>query len=82
VDFTTPSHSTFAGPTSIAGVAPFAAPCPDIEGCIPQPATTTSLDALGDRLMYRLAYRNFGDHESIVATHTVVAGTATGVRWY
>ena len=41
------------------------------------------LDALGDRLMYRLAYRNFGDHESIVANHTVVAGSgATGVRWY
>jgi hypothetical protein len=33
--------------------------------------------------MYRLAYRNFGDHESIVANHTVVAHTgATGVRWY
>jgi hypothetical protein len=33
--------------------------------------------------MYRLAYRNFGDHESIVASHTVVAGGgATGVRWY
>ena len=32
--------------------------------------------------MYRLAYRNFGDHESIVANHTVSAGTNTGVRWY
>jgi hypothetical protein len=82
VDFTTPNHSTFVGPTSIAGVAPFTAPCPDIEDCIPQPATDTKLDGLGDRLMYRLAYRKFGDHESIVATHTVVAGAATGVRWY
>ena len=33
--------------------------------------------------MYRLAYRNFGDHESLVANHTVLtAGGNTGVRWY
>ena len=24
------------------------------------------LDGIGDRLMFRLAYRNFGDHESLV----------------
>ena len=33
--------------------------------------------------MYRLAYRNFGDHESLVVNHTV--GTEAGsaaVRWY
>jgi hypothetical protein len=41
------------------------------------------LDALGDRLMYRLAYRNFGDHEALVANHSVVAGGGNlGVRWY
>jgi hypothetical protein len=83
VDFATPRNSTLVGPISIPGTAPFVAPCPDTQDCIPQPATTESLDALGDRLMYRLAYRNFGDHESIVASHTVVAGGgATGVRWY
>ena len=27
--------------------------------CIPQPMTSRQLDSLGDRLMYRLAYRNF-----------------------
>ena len=32
--------------------------------------------------MFRLAYRNFGDHESLVANHSVNAGTRTGVRWY
>jgi hypothetical protein len=83
VDFANPKNSTLTGPTSVAGAAAFTAPCPDTQDCIPQPATTASLDALGDRLMYRLAYRNFGDHESLVANHTVVAGTgATGVRWY
>src|SRR5207302_580188 len=40
------------------------------------------LDSLGDRLMYRLAYRNFGDHESLVTNHSVTAGSSTGVRWY
>src|ERR1051325_5166981 len=33
--------------------------------------------------MYRLAYRNFGDHESLVTNHTVdVDGTEhAGIRW-
>ena len=84
VDWATPANSTFAGPISIPGTAPFTPPCfPDIGDCIPQPGTTQKLDALGDRLMYRLAYRNFGDHESIVATHTVLTGAGnTAVRWY
>jgi hypothetical protein len=50
--------------------------------CVPQKNTSQKLDSLGDRLMYRLAYRNFGDHESLVVTHSVKAGSATGVRWY
>jgi Cep192 domain 4/HYDIN/CFA65/VesB-like, Ig-like domain len=33
--------------------------------------------------MYRLAYRNFGTHESIVVNHSVDAGGGkTAVRWY
>jgi hypothetical protein len=45
------------------------------------------LDALGDRMMFRLAYRNFGTHESLVAVHSIDLGTnnrnaSTGVRWY
>jgi hypothetical protein len=32
--------------------------------------------------MYRLAYRNFGDHEALVANHTVAGGPLAGVRWY
>jgi hypothetical protein len=83
VDFTTPANSTFTGPFSVFGVAPFTPPCPTTQDCIPQPGTTQLLDALGDRLMYRLAYHNYGDHESIVANHTVLtAGGNTGVRWY
>lgn len=32
--------------------------------------------------MHRLAYRNFGDHEALVATHSVASGNTDGVRWY
>jgi hypothetical protein len=32
--------------------------------------------------MYRLAYRNFGDHESLVVNHSITAGSSVGVRWY
>ena len=32
--------------------------------------------------MYRLAYRNFGDHQALVANHSVTAGSSVGVRWY
>ncbi len=40
------------------------------------------LDSLGDRLMYRLAYRNFGDHEALVVNHSVATDNGVGLRWY
>jgi hypothetical protein len=80
VDFTTPSNSTFTGPTVIS-VAAFSPLCGG-GTCVPQPGTTQQLDSLADRLMYRLAYRNFGTHESLVVNHSVVAGSSGGVRWY
>src|SRR5712664_2995051 len=80
VDFTTPSNSTFTGPTVI-NVAAFNALC-NGGTCVPQPSVTQQLDSLADRLMYRLAYRNFGSHESLAVNHSVVAGSGGGVRWY
>jgi len=32
--------------------------------------------------MFRLSYRNFGDHESLLLNHTVKADALDGVRWY
>jgi len=80
VDFSVPSNSTFTGPT----VIPVAAFSPLCGGgtCVVQPGTTQRLDSLADRLMYRLAYRNLGTHESLVVNHSVVAGSTGGVRWY
>jgi hypothetical protein len=81
VDWATPVNSTFSGPSAIP-VASFSAACSGGGTCIPQYATTNRLDSLADRLMYRLAYRNFGDHESLVVDHSVAAGTSVGIRWY
>jgi hypothetical protein len=79
VDFATPSNSTLTGPTNIS-VAGFSEACGG-GICIPQSNTQQKLDSLGDRLMYRLAYRHFSDgHESIVVTHSV--GSPSGIRWY
>jgi len=56
--------------------------------CIPQPPVggnpSQRLDALANRLMARLQYRNFGDHQSIVVNHTVDAdgNNRAGVRFY
>jgi hypothetical protein len=81
VDWNTPSNSTFTGPTNLT-VASYSEACSSTGTCIPQAGTTQRLDSLGDRLMYRLAYRNFGDHEALVVNHSVTAGTGVGVRWY
>lgn len=72
---------TLTGPTTVAGVAAFSRACGG-GACIPQPGTTTQLDTLADRLMYRLSYRKFGDHESLVINHSVTSGTGVGIRWY
>jgi hypothetical protein len=80
VDFSVPGNSTFTGPTTIT-VASFSEACGG-GTCIPQAGTTQQLDSLGDRLMFRNAYRNFGDHEALVVNHSVTAGSSVGVRWY
>ena len=81
VDWTTAAPLALTGPTVIP-VAAFDPACGDGGTCIPQKSTTQQLDSLGDRLMYRLAYRNFGDHESLVVTHAVNSGSVVGERWY
>jgi hypothetical protein len=81
VDFTTPHNSTFTGPVSIP-VQSFTPACGG-GTCIPQRGTKQQLDSLGDRLMFRLAYRNMSTHESLVVNHSVRPSLApAGVRWY
>src|SRR5882762_9629085 len=80
VDFVTPANSTLTGPANLA-VSPFNEACGG-GTCVPQSGTSQQLDSLGDRVMYRLAYRNFGSHESLVVNHSITAGSVVGVRWY
>src|SRR5882762_73931 len=79
-NFANPGSSTLSAPTDIA-VASFSEACGG-GTCIPQAGTSQLLDSLGDRPMYRLAYRNFGDHDSLVFNHSVAAGSSVGLRWY
>lgn len=84
VDWTNPSASSFTGPT-VLPTAPFDSDlCGYARNCVPQPGTTVKVDALSDRLMYRLQYRNLGSHESLVVNHTVdVDGNDhAAIRWY
>jgi Abnormal spindle-like microcephaly-assoc'd, ASPM-SPD-2-Hydin len=75
-DFAVPANSTFTGPTAVT-VAAFTPGCN--RTCVAQPGTANRLDMLGDRLMYRLAYRKFADgHEALVVSHSIT----TGYRWY
>lgn len=74
------ASGSVTGPTNIP-VAAFSTACGG-GTCIPQAGTTQQLDSLGDRLMYRLAYRNFGSYAALLVNHSVAANNVTGVRWY
>lgn len=100
VDWTTPANSTFGSttaspwtPNNTISVQSFTEPCGEgvVEityttgDCIPQISTTNTLDSYGDRLMYRLAYRNLGGYQSLLTNHTVEpggSGTPTAIDWY
>jgi hypothetical protein len=80
-DFVNPANTTFTLFASPAA-AGFTVLCGTTRSCVPQSGTTSRLDAIGDRLMFRLAYRNFGDHESLVGNFTVSSGGVAGIRWF
>jgi hypothetical protein len=89
VDWANPANSTFGNngaPNYALPVAPYVRPqCVYGYGpnCVPQKGGPQQLDVLGDRLMFRLAYRNFGSYASLLLNHTVVTPDARdGVRWY
>lgn len=80
VDWQTPANTTLTGPVNIPVIS-FTKSCSGSSTCVPQQGTNQLLDGIGDRLMYRLAYRHFADgHESLVVAHTV--SVPSGIRWY
>ncbi|RMF44379.1 MAG: hypothetical protein D6755_09230, partial [Anaerolineae bacterium] len=81
VDWNNTSNSTFG----INGLPNYLIPVDNFTPIgfnIPQPGTGQQLDNLGDRLMHRLQFRNFGSYFTLVTNHTVDAGSRAGVRWY
>ncbi|MCW5961993.1 MAG: VCBS repeat-containing protein [Pyrinomonadaceae bacterium] len=87
VDWTNVGNSTLTGPT-VLPIAPFDSifPCtPTSRACIPQPQTTTKIDILSYRRRptFRLTYRNFGTHESLVTSQSVEGSEGiAGMRWW
>lgn len=70
-------------------------PNPAATICVNEPSQGNQgeqVDSVGDRLMPRFAYRNFGSYESFLVSHTVQTGPGasgtnssadqTGIRWY
>lgn|SRR5215469_390205 len=95
MDWNTPSNSTFTNNTVI--VPTYTPGCYSVSNpgntfCVPEPILNTNgthhrIDSVGDRLMPRLSYRNFGTRESFVFAQTIRTGVATtnqqtGIRWY
>jgi hypothetical protein len=87
VDFVTPANTVRTLQAAVP-LAESTGACATTGGnfdCIPQPGSAVRLWSIGDRLMFRAAYRNFIDHESLVVSHSVdpsISGVDSGVRWY
>jgi hypothetical protein len=92
VDWTAPGKSTFKkAKVTVPSYEPgcYSANNPADTFCVAEPSTASTgnyVDSVGDRLMPRFAYRNFGTYQSWLVSHTIQVGTAktqqTGVRWY
>src|ERR1044072_6483824 len=92
-DFPTPANSTFTerAESSYAApvaVAPFSVVNPATaftRSAIPQPPPSTSssgLDPIADRIMFRMQHRNRADFETLVFTHTVGAPASSTFGTY
>ncbi|MEI8006795.1 MAG: T9SS type A sorting domain-containing protein [Bacteroidota bacterium] len=82
VDWTTPSNSTYALLQTIPVASYNTYPLNVAE--VPQPGTSTKLDLINGRLMFRLPFRKFNDHWSIVCSGTVkdITNNVSAIRWW
>jgi Dockerin type I domain len=78
------TFTQFAAPMA----APYTFACTAGRSCVPELGAVAGnfLDGIADRLMFRLAYRNFGTpsapNESLVGNFTVSSGGVTAPRWF
>jgi hypothetical protein len=98
VDWNNPSNSTFT--QSSLAVPTYTPGCYNVANvsftfCVPEPSFNGSqvhnhIDSVGDRIMWRLAYRNFGSYESFLGSQTIQVGSGvntilkkqTGITWF
>ena len=78
-DWTTPANSTFTYTTKLT-VSAFTELANS--SIVPQLGSTLKLDGLGDRMMFRNQYRNFGTYESFVVCRSVSVSSVAALRWY
>ena len=84
-DFTTPANSTFTPLPSVNITAFNYTVCGYFMlNCIPQPSPGQKVDPVSEWPMWRFAYRNLKDHESLVGNFTVdvTGGDRAGIRWF
>ena len=88
-DFAVPANSTLiertGSPLAVAAFDPREVPSGS-RNIIPQPPPGVAVDVISDRLMNRLAYRNYSTHESLALNHSVNVAVnpafRAGVRYY
>ncbi len=89
IDWTTPGNSTFTKLTDVT-TAEFDSTLCGLTSfyCMGMPGvaqgSTSSLDPIREVIMHRLAYRNFGDHETLVGNFVtdINGNNIGGVRWF
>ena len=79
VDWNNTANSTF-NQTNVLSISSFNG---NISGGIPQKGTSVKLDPFSGTFMYRLPFRKFSDHWSMVGCATINVGSnVAGIRWY
>jgi hypothetical protein len=77
VDWSNPGNSTYTELVTVP-VASYSGNVPQI----PQKGTTFKLDPIAGQLMFRLPFRKFSNHWSMVCNATVNANGHAGIRWW
>ncbi len=85
-DFVTPANTTLTFAQALV-TAPYKTNVCGSRNCVTS-LSGNGYDAVSDRVMNRVMYRNFGTHETMVLNYTVDANAGTanppkaGIRWY
>lgn len=84
VDWVTPANSTFTLVDSLNITSYTYTVCGFFNlDCIPQAGTSQRVDPVSEWPMWRLAYRNFGSHQTLVGNFTIDVGSDRGgIRWF